>query len=172
MKITFHSSPKCVSPIWVGFFKQSMGILWLLHQLLNGMKWFLGQKNWNGSVIPSRLELDPKTSICTQTRAKSPKINFLSIFQLWHLKTTFFSPPYQFLWLSSIPKQNFFKNEKKIRFFENFQFFSKNGCCFNKMALRYQRYVTNDCFWDVSNPNNMKKYFFRNLPGYYHIIPT
>ena len=122
MKTTFQSSPKCISLIWVGFFKQSMGILWLLHQVLNGMKWFLGLKNWNGPVIPSRLELDPKTSIWTQTRAKSPKINFLTIFHLWHLKTTFFSPPYQFLRLSSIPKQNFFKNEKII---ENFHIFSK-----------------------------------------------
>ena len=122
MKTTFQSSPKCISLIWVGFFKQSMGILWLLHQVLNGMKWFLGLKNWNGPVIPSRLELDPKTSICTQTPVKSQKINFLTIFQLWHLKSTFFNPPYQFLRLSSIPKQNFFKNEKII---ENFHIFSK-----------------------------------------------
>ena len=143
MKITFQNSPKCISLIWVGFFKQSMGILWLLHQVLNGMKWFLGLKNWNGPVIPSRLELDPKPSIWTQTRAKSQKINFLTIFQLWHLKTTFFSPPYQFLRLSSIPKQNFFKKWKN---YWKFSHFFKIGCFFNKMALKYQRDVTNDCF--------------------------
>ena len=72
MKITFHRSQKCISAIWVGFFKQSMGILWLLYQVLNVIQWFLGLNNWNGPSLPSRLGHVPKTSICTQTGVKSP----------------------------------------------------------------------------------------------------
>ena len=37
-RITFHSSQKCISPILVGFFKQSIGILWLLYQVLHAIK--------------------------------------------------------------------------------------------------------------------------------------
>ena len=70
--ITFHRSQKCISAIWVGFFKQSMGILWLLYQVLNVIQWFLGLNNWNGPSVPSRLGHVPKTSICTQTGLKSP----------------------------------------------------------------------------------------------------
>ena len=146
MKITFHSSRKRISPIWVGFFKQSMGILWLLYQVLNVIKWFLGLNNWNGRSVPSRFGFVQKTSICMQPGVKSREIHFFSIFQLWHLQTTVFSHPYQFLWVSIIPKYFFFKNEKKIRFFEKFHYFSKNGRCCDKMALKYQRDVTNECF--------------------------
>ena len=105
--------------------------------------------------------------------AQNPqKSTFCQFFNSGTSKQLFLVPPINFYDFPASPNKIFSKMKKKIRFFENFQFFSKNGCCFNKMALRYQRYVTNDCFWDVSNPNNMKKYFFRNLPGYYHIIPT
>ena len=72
MKITFHRSQKCISAIWVGFFKQSMGILWLLYQVLNVIQWFLSLNNWNGRPVPSRFGFDQKTSICTQTGVKSP----------------------------------------------------------------------------------------------------
>ena len=72
MKITFHCSQKCTSAIWVGFFKQSMGIFWLLYQVLNVIQWFLGLNNWNGPSLPSRVGHVPKTSISTQTGVKSP----------------------------------------------------------------------------------------------------
>ena len=143
MKIIFCSSQKHICPIWVGFFRQSIGILWLLYQVLHGIKWFLGLNNWNGPVIPGRIGHVQKTSIWTQPLVKSREIQFLNFSLLWHLETTIFSQPYPFLWLSSIPKQTIFKKEKKIRFFEKFHDFSKNGCCFKKMALRYQRDVTN-----------------------------
>ena len=127
MKITFFTSQKHICPIWVGFFLQSMGILWLLYQVLNVIKWFLGLNIWNGRSVPSRFGFDQKTSICMQPRVKSREIHFFSIFQLWHLQTTVFSHPYQFLWVSVVKKYFFFKNEKKIRFFEFFFDFSKNG---------------------------------------------
>ena len=41
-----------------------------------------------------------------------------------------------------LSKNNFFfKNEKKIRFFEKFHDFSENGRSCNEMALKYQRHV-------------------------------
>ena len=146
MKITFHGSWRGVSLIWVGFFQQSIGILWLLYQVLNVIQWFLGLNNWNGPSLPCRLGHVPKTSICTQTGVKSRKIQFLSIFQVWHLQTTYFCHHYQFLWLSTTLNNFFFENEKKVRFFENFLDFSDNGCCCDKMALKCQRDITNDCF--------------------------
>ena len=71
MKITFHRSWKCISAIWVGFFKQSMGILWLLYQVLHVIKWFLGLNNWNGCAVPSRFGFVQKTSICMPPGLKS-----------------------------------------------------------------------------------------------------
>ena len=105
MKITFHRSQKCISPIWVGFVKQSIGILWLLYQLLHAIKWFLGLNNWNGPVIPGRIGHVQKTSIWTQPLVKSREIQFLNFSLLWRLETTIFSQPYPFLWLSCIWKQ-------------------------------------------------------------------
>ena len=72
IEITFHRSQKDISPIWVGFFKESMGILWLLYQVLHAIKWFLGLNIWIGRTVPGRLGHVPKTSICTQTGVKSP----------------------------------------------------------------------------------------------------
>ena len=74
IKIIFYSSRKHISLIWVGFFKQSMGILWLLYQVFNVIKWFLGLNNWNGPSLPSRFGLVKTTSICTQPPVKSRKI--------------------------------------------------------------------------------------------------
>ena len=54
MKITFHRSRKDISLIWVGFFQQSIGVLWLSYQVLYAIKWFLGLNNWNGRAVPSR----------------------------------------------------------------------------------------------------------------------
>ena len=71
IEITFHRSQKDISPIWVGFFKESMGILWLLYQVLHVIKWFLGPNNWNGPSIPSRFGFVQKTSICKQPCLKS-----------------------------------------------------------------------------------------------------
>ena len=71
IEITFHHSQKDICPIWVGFFKQSMGILWLLYQVLHVIKWFLGLNNWNGPAIPSRFGFVQKTSICKQPCLKS-----------------------------------------------------------------------------------------------------
>ena len=85
MKITFHGSRKDISPLWVGFFLQSIGILWLLYQVLDVIKWFLSLNIWNGRAVPSRLGHVQKASICTPTPVKSREINFFSVFQLWHL---------------------------------------------------------------------------------------
>ena len=71
IEITFHRSQKDICPIWVGFFKQSIGILWLLYQVLHVIKWFLGLNNWNGPAIPSRFGFVQKTSICKQPCLKS-----------------------------------------------------------------------------------------------------
>ena len=71
IEITFHCSQKDISPFWVGFFTQSMGILWLLYQVLHVIKWFLGLNNWNGPSIPSRFGFFQKTSICKQPCLKS-----------------------------------------------------------------------------------------------------
>ena len=76
LKITFYRFQKCISPIWVGFFTQSIGILLLLYQLLHGIKWFLGLNNWNGPVIPGRIGDVQKTSIWTQPLVKSREIQF------------------------------------------------------------------------------------------------
>ena len=125
MKITFHCSQKCISQIWVGFFTQSIGILWLLYQLLHAIKWFLGLNNWNGPVIPGRIGHDQKTSIWTQPLIKSREIQFFKFFPLWHLETTIFSHPYPFLWLSSIQKQKFSKKKKNLIFWKISWFFIK-----------------------------------------------
>ena len=85
LKITFYRFQKCISPIWVGFFTQSIGILWLLYQLLHGIKWFLGLNNWNGPAIPGRIGDVQKTSIWTQPLVKSREIQFFKFFPLWHL---------------------------------------------------------------------------------------
>ncbi len=139
MKITFHSSPKCVSPIWVGFFKQSMGILWLLHQLLEGIKWFLGLKKWNGPVSPSRLELEPKTSICTPTRAKSPwnpqKSIFCPFFNSGTSKQLFLVPPINFYDFPASSNKKFSKMKKKSDFLKIFNFFPKMAIVSSKWHL-------------------------------------
>ena len=132
MKITFHCSQKCISPIWVGFVKQSIGILWLLYQLLHAIKWFLGLNNWNGPVIPGRIGHVQKTSIWTQPLVKSREIQFLNFSLLWGLETTIFSQPYPFLWLSSIPKQTIFKKEKKNQIFWKISWFFKKWLLFQE----------------------------------------
>ena len=71
MKITFHRSRKDISLIWVGFFQQSIGVLWLSYQVLYAIKWFLGLNNWNGRAVPSRFGFVQKTSICMPPGLKS-----------------------------------------------------------------------------------------------------
>ena len=117
-----------------------------------GPKWHFDPRH------PSQIGLGPKTVILG---LKTLKKHFLSIFHLWHLKSTLFCYQYHFfLVFLAIPGQKWQKNEN-LSFLGDFD---KTGFRSSKMGLRIPWDWSQDSFQVAFSPQNITWIFWRSVP--------